>query len=418
MTLFAVHNFILALTPVQRLRSAGQFSTSANFEMWFLGLAGFFLVALAVVFMWSRYRAYALAKINPREKQLFFNLGQKAGLSSKEVAYLFRMAELLCLTDPEDIFNMPEGFTQMAAYLWEECLHKQGAEAAEALEVELVCLKQKLQFNTSEGSACGHFSSRQIPVGEEITIVRQLRGRPYELSATVIDNTETGLQVVMTTETEVSFGEVWQIEVAVGGGTWAFESTPVSYDGTSLMLAQSENLKFMRRRSFIRAAVNRKAYLAPFPFSCTVNGEESEIPFSSVSEATTPEATENIVLYPAVLKEMAGPELVFDSQMPFEIGNRVLVIFNLDDNGKDSTFRRQMSMKSYEKIIRDVGTVKKNQSNGERFWIHIDLVKLTNHEMNELVYATYATSKSNEPEPVTANAEVQQSQQLVQAEDD
>ncbi len=396
MTVLPIHQ-IIALTPMQRLRSAGQFESSPVFVMWFFGLAGVFLVALLIVFMCLRYRLYASVKINPRKKQMFFDLARKAGLSKKESAYLFRMAELLCLSDPEDIFESPGGFIEMAAYLWEECLHKQGEQAAEALEIELLCLKQKLQFNAYVESPSSRFSSRQIPVGEEITVIRPLYGRLYESVATVIDNTDAGLQVVMTIEAEISFGQIWQVQVPLGGGTWEFESTAVSYDGTALVLAHSENIRFMRRRSFVRVTVDRNAYIATFPFSCTVNDEGENSPFSSFSESQEPASTENLVLHPARLRQIAGPSLVLEAQVSLEIGDRVLVIFNLDDNeNKQASFRRQMSMKSYEKIIRDIGVIKKVQSSKEGVTAHIDLVKLSNHELNELVCATCEASKLTE----------------------
>ena len=148
-----IHNdLVLALTPVERYRSAGQFGSSNSLELWYLVVAVVAVVVLLIAFLLSRHHQSRLSEDNKRKREFFLFYARRSGFSDRQCEILYEMTKWPTVKNLEDIFIMPDAFENMAAYTWEQCLKKHGLDAAKSLQFEIQDIKVKLGFDTNANS--------------------------------------------------------------------------------------------------------------------------------------------------------------------------------------------------------------------------------------------------------------------------
>jgi hypothetical protein len=142
------------------------------------------------------------------------------------------------------------------------------------------------------------------------------------------------------------------------------------------IVEQSDGTKPVNRRRFARAAVRRQIFAAKFDSSEDVNNAKQQF---------LPE------FKPAVLTEIGGPGLRFESDMPVKKGDKMLVILGLERNGGRICEHLGTEFAySKKRLIRDIAVVRNIGEQAERRTIAVELVGLNDNEIDGLVKATNA----------------------------
>ena len=127
-----------------------------------------------------------------------------------------------------------------------------------------------------------------------------------------------------------------------------------------LTLSHSDNIRFVNKRRFLRVSVSKPALIASFPALKRDYGND-ELPQFKTGTIT----------------ELSGPGLRIMTDLDVKSGDRVLVIFELEE----------------DKIIEDVGEVRGVRDvAGSGISIGVELVGLNDTVVNELVKATNAAA--------------------------
>ena len=418
---------VRVLTPVERWKAAGRFSTSFMTEQWFIltGIAAIIILTVALL-MVSYNRAAQERKLT---MQLFVKYAERRGLSKRERQILLEIARKAGLKRVEAIFTMPRVFNNGAAKIVEESLARQGAEKSKWLRTELSFLREKLGFqkktSASIGSPAksGRLSSRQISIGKKLHITRRKIPDLVDIESTVIKNDNMELTVKLTTSLESKPGELWRARYYFGASVWEFDTSVVSCNGNVLALNHSDNIRFINRRRFLRVPVNKPAFIMRFPFVRTLGSSLTNV-FGN--KWGLPE------FIPATVTELGGPGLRIEAPLEVKTGERVLVAFSLDDEKdvdsipyqkdaslhailvqpgsaeQDSTHLRR-GKTTPSKIVEDIGEVRHITAIENGLSIAVELTGLSDSDVNELIRATNAASVRGGAEgqdaPDSANAE-------------
>jgi len=96
---------------------------------------------------------------------------------------------------------------------------------------------------------------------------------------------------------------------------------------------------------------------------------------------------------PAVVTELAGPGLCIESRLELKVGDRVLVVFRLDEE-EDQYGAPELEgdRKATSKIVEDIGEVRHVKAIQDGFSIAVELIGLRDSEVSELIRATSAAS--------------------------
>ena len=221
-------------------------------------------------------------------------------------------------------------------------------------------------------------SSSQIPVGKKVHITRRkARGGMDDIEATVVENTDTELAIKLAKDIKITFGELWCVRYYFGSSVWEFDSSVVSYDGNILVLNHSNDVRFINRRRFLRVSVKHSAFIAHFPFVKSIDAQTYGPP----------------EFVPAVVTELAGPGLRIESKLDVKTGQRVLVIFNLDQGqSRQSNPDDQSDEAATSKMIGDIAEVRHTKVIKNGLSIAVELTGLSDSDIDELIRATNAAS--------------------------
>jgi hypothetical protein len=171
---------------------------------------------------------------------------------------------------------------------------------------------------------------------------------------------------------KITFGELWRIRYYFGSSVWEFDTSVVSYDGNILVLNHNDDVRFINRRRFIRVPVKKQAFIAHFPFEKTLEPVWGPPEF-----------------VPAVVTELAGPGLRIESRLQVKEGERVLVVFSLDEEqGRNLTTANT----GISKIVEDIGEVRHTRAIPNGLSIAVELTGLSDSDINELIRVTNAAS--------------------------
>jgi hypothetical protein len=88
----------------------------------------------------------------------------------------------------------------------------------------------------------------------------------------------------------------------------------------------------------------------------------------------------------AIVIELAGPGLRIKAPLDVKVGDRVLVVFELGEE------QQQNSKTITTKIIQDIGEVRRAEAVQDGSSIAVELIGLSDSDMNELIRATNTAS--------------------------
>ena len=387
-----LNGITLALTPLERWEAAGQFNTNFMTERWFTLLMVFIIVVLTGLLVAVSYQQ-SLQRRKVSE-QLFVEYSERSGLNWRERQILFDIAVKAGLKRREAIFTMGNAFDRGAAKVTDKALSLgQTDEESKQLKMELSFLREKLGFHNRRVSSIGlgdrgkNFSSRQIPVGKKVHITRRKMRDSGDIESTVIENNDRELKVRLTTVVNVVAGEFWRVRYYFGASVLEFDSSVVSCTNDVLVLNHSDNVRFVNRRRFLRVPVRNPAFVARFPFSRTLPVE-----FDMSKEVSETERDSSSwgppEFFHGFVTELAGPGLRIEVPFKAEVGDRVLVVFRLDEEILGRGEKRMMRPKTIE----DIGEVRHTQAVQNGLSIAVELMGLSDSDINELICATNAAS--------------------------
>jgi len=342
-------------------------------------------------------------------EQLFFEQSEKRGLSTRERHILLEVASKSRLKQRNAIFTMQDAFDRGAAKLMEERLASQRpSEETDQLRVELSFLREKLGFQAagSPGSPSNptcrtspkKLSSRQIPIGKTIHITRRKAQSSASIESIVLKNTDVELVVRLAMPVQSTPGEYWRVRYYFAASVLEFDTSVIKCDGDMLAFNHSDNVRFVNRRRFLRAPVNKPALIAHFPFARTLPQAAIDRKDKNGSKATRASAKARSASWgapefiPAVVTELAGPGLCVEAPLKAKVGDRVLVIFRLDEqeNPDESPQKARKTVPS--KIVQDIGLVRHTKATQNGLSIAVELVGLTDSDVNELIRSTNQAS--------------------------
>jgi hypothetical protein len=391
-----INAVILTLTPIERWHALRRLNSGSTDHQRFILLivaAIIILTTLLIVISYSR-------RIKERKvaHSIFNNYAQRIGLSRREREILLDIAHRAKLNRIESIFTMVTVFDQCATELIKDIHARRGDKAGKILSAELSVLREKLGFEkknpilTGSAISSNKPSTKQIPKGKQLHMTRRKTSEQTEIESTVIENNDVELIVKLEASLESKPGELWSVRYYFGASVWEFETSSVSCYGNILVLNHSDNIRFVNRRRFLRVPVNKPTFIARFPFARIIQpmidgGRGIKRDSADVSANTwgPPE------FVPASVTELAGPGLRIEAPLEVKVGDRVLVILKLSEDeqkpGSKGTGKTEP-----EKIIEDIGEVRHTKSIKNGFSIAIELIGLSDPNINELIRATNAAS--------------------------
>lgn len=389
-------HFLLGLTPLERLDAIQKYHNDPSSHQWFVFIGLSIIAILAILLVISMYRR----KKNTRNASggLFDEYADAKGLTDREYRMLMNIAVCASLKRNEFIFTLPSAFDRQAAAMIEETLAKKGIEESRKLQTELDGLRDKLDFryyhspDMVEMTETETQSSRQIPLKKKIHIKRNHRTSNGDLEAMVINNSPEGLTLQLKAPVEIVFGQPWVCRYYSGRFVAEFNTTVLKCSGQIVMLQHNDHIRLVNRRKFLRVPTKQPAYVARFPFtkeaaadtalSRTKNGGAGR-------DAAGPEenAFQAPHFVPAIVTELGGPGLRITTTLPVNVGDRVLLMFKLDQHISSSAARS-----GNEKIIEHIAQVRHitNDENGAS--VALELVGLNDEGIDELIRATNEAS--------------------------
>ena len=372
-----LNDVVLALTPSQRWAAAGKFNDNSMSAPWLIPAGIIAIAALTVLFFWVSFKRSRQERKS--SEQLFLEYARKRGLSDRERQILLSIANKAGLKRNESIFTLTSAFERGVTEMKENFADNQTSEQARQLRTELSFLREKLGFRRQLSSSKSvtnkskKLSSRQIPVGKTLQMIRQKRDQePREVESTIVRNSDIELAVRLARPIKITFGELWRIRYCYGSSVWEFNTSVVSYDGDILLLDPRDNIRLINRRRFMRVPVKRQALVACFPFSKATESAWGPPEF-----------------IPAVVTELGGPGLCIESKLEVKKGERVLVILNLDE---EQAMNSRSANTGILKMVEDIGEVRSVKAVPNGFSIAVELTGLSDSDVDDLVRVTNAAS--------------------------
>ncbi len=384
------------LTPRERWEAMQGYETVMS-ERWFT-IGG--LVAIAFLSALLFYVTYRRKRQELRVSgRMFDEYARKCGLTVREKIMLREIARRAGVRRDESIFTLGSAFDRGAGRMVQEQLDGEPSpEQVRELRMELSFVREKLGFKMCPSPAAGtavadssQLTSRQIPAGRKIHMTRR-RDRDGEIEATVVENTDTELAVRMSCNVKVTFGEFWCVRYYFGASVWEFDSSVISFDGDVLGLAHSESVRFINRRRFLRVPVHRQGYVASFPFLAPRDETGAQRSRAAQPADGAGHGADGSwgppTFVPAVITELAGPGLRVEAPLKVKSGDRMLVIFNLDEDIEAGASASTGPYKHMGKIVENVGEVRHVTPTVEGSSIALELTFLSDAAVGELIRAT------------------------------
>jgi len=404
---FVLDGVFVALTPLERWYALRRLTSNFTLDhrMIFVCIAA--LILLVGLFLWVSFnQARQERKSTGRS---FIEYARQRGLSNRECQLLAIVANKAGLKRPESIFTMGSAFGIGAARVLEEGIGGERTDGdSELSKTEISFLREKLGFGkqpSATGESAGGpkvLSSRQIPAGKKLYVTRRKARASTDIEATVKRNSDAELAVTLTTPVKVIFGETWCVRYYSGASVWEFDTTVISYDGDTLVLNHSNNVRFVNRRRFLRVETRLRCFVAHFPFARVFAGSGGAGPDDGRTgrdmAGTSSDKWGPPEFVAGVVTELAGPGLRIESALAVDVGERVLVVFSLDEEDAD-LMRAEAGGQpaaagkvSAVRVVEDVGEVRHIRAAGNGFSIAVELTSLKDSDVDELICATNAAS--------------------------
>jgi hypothetical protein len=417
----------LGLTPAERWKAAGhQFQTSFVTERWFIAAAVIVLTALTLLLV--------VVSVQRRTRERkgaglpFFECAERRGLSARECSVLLEVSKRAGIRRSEDVFTDDVAFYRGAAKLMEDgaARGRTGGDS-ELLSTALFFLREKLAFQKQTALFAGasikskKLSSRQIPLGRRIHITCRAAKDSDDIEAIVMENDEKELTVKSAVPVKITFGELWRVRYCFGASIWEFDATIAACNGDILAFNHSDSIRFINRRRFLRVPVTEPALVARFPFSRMLFADAGSTVDHSGANPGMSDACGSIwgppEFVPAVVTELAGPGLRIEAPLEVKVQERVLVVMKLgEDDGRDAVLpRRHGDGKSGAlRIVEDIGEVRHIRPTENGFSIAVELIGLSDSDVNELIRATNMASLKGATQSQAISNSVQDRQEAAE----
>jgi hypothetical protein len=387
---------VLGSTPLQRWEALKNYNHSPAPNSW-TTIFGLSMIVLLIVLFFV-YRLYRLHQEKGSSSQLFTESARHKGLTDSEYQLLWEIACREGLKRNESIFSLPSAFDRGAAQLVDDAMMEWGIEKGQQVQAELVCLREKLGFRTASltefPSALdpGSVSTRQIPVKKKIHII--LPNATETCEATVIENKPDELCVSVEDPIEVVFGQVWRCHYYCGGLVWEFETTVTRCSSMQIALNHCDHIAFINRRRILRVPLRRPAFVASFPFTKVLAGRE---PVRRKKNADCPldptpdPVFEPPVFFPAMVTELGGTGLRIETQLKASVGNRVLLVFKLNESATDFSLESGPRT-ALDVIVEDIAIVRHLSAVDTGYSIALELTRVSEEGVDMLIRATNETA--------------------------
>ncbi|MBW8001537.1 MAG: hypothetical protein FVQ80_05895 [Planctomycetes bacterium] len=420
---------VASLTPAQRWQGAKRLRADVDVVRWFVLIGGSALVILSILFLIITVLRYI--ESHKFSKELFGEYCTRRGLSTRECQLLFRIANLAGLKRSGAIFTMSRAFDRQIDKLIDESLSVHGEDVSKQLRIELSILREKLGFKIRSSSSIGSsaskskkMSSRNIPIDKKFLMRSLAKPELGEIEADIVKSSSMELEIKVGDGAESKVGEKWCVRCNFGASIWEFDTAVVSCNGSNWSLRHSNNIRFINRRTFPRVPVNRPAFITRFPFIYAHSKDFKRVVGDNDTERELPVSVEFMKpeFSSAVITELAGPGLKIDTSLDLKVGEKVLVIFNLEEKqirrtvlkSEGELTKKDQGEDKYRKVItvitqvvRDIAEVRFVRKVENGFSVALELTGLTDSDVNELVRVTNASAiKSNdEKKDVSDNEE-------------
>lgn len=409
----SLFGLLAELTPIQRFEAARELSSGLSANRWFLILAVAAIVILAILFVFATlYRRKYEFKIS---RNTFSDYAKQRGLSAKQKDLLFRLADKVGFKRKEAIFNLPVEFERSASRIISETLSSEGTQKAFDMRKEIFEIRRKLGFNTyfTKGNnylKSSRTTSRDIEEGKEVYLTSLENSSIEDIKAVVVENNEMELKVKPSVLIDTSPGKHWRISYSSGAAVWEFDTTIFNVESNLITFSHSSEVRYINRRRFLRTKVDKPALIADFPFSRRIakkvhNGSQED---EQENEGTEKQYTINPPDFvSARVTELAGPGLRIETDINVDIGQRLLVVFELEKQHMQKKSKRKAE--STEKgndniliqevgVVEEVAEVKRKQSASGRNVIAVELVGLSDNILDDLVKATNEAAVKSDSE--------------------
>ncbi len=330
------------------------------------------------------------------EQKIFLSYAQQSGLDKEESRFLYNLAGKTGLKYLDSVLAVGANVEQKDDML----VSGRSSEEAKQVKNRLSFIREKLSYQRQLNAEktgllqSRNLSTKQIPVERKLYINRRGRNLSDGIEVTVTENTETELVVKLPKPIKIVFGEMWTIQYHFGPAVWEFESAIMSYDGNMLVFNHTDNVRYINRRKFLRVPVHIPACISEFPFTRNdlqmpqeAKGADAQNKVSAV-EFKLPQFA------PAVVTELAGPGLRIETSLQLKQGQRVMVMFAVDEKLKEGS-ASQGNIKPQIKQIEDIGIVRHIKPIENSLSAAVELTGLSDTEINELVKTTNAVSVKN-----------------------
>jgi len=410
---------LLGLTPVERWQAARRLNNSFISNYGFVLVTAIVLVVLITVLVWVSYsRILQGRKV---VEQSFINNATRRGLSSHEQNILRQIISHSGLEQGDSIFTTQDAFERGVAKLMQAIAAKHTPQESEQLKAGLSFLREKLGFKPSASPVSGNTrdaSTRQIPVGKEIQIERRKAHGSESIEAVVTENDDMAVTVKLAMSLRTKPGDIWRAHYYFGSYVWEFDTSVVRCNGDILVLNHSEDVRSINRRRFSRVPANRPALIASFPFFKTVeSGTDSgrghtKTKRRSASVLKSSWAVPEFV--PAVVTELAGPGLRIEAPLEVKAGDRLLIVFKLDDEGRKNSTSNKTSKATTSRIVGDLAQVRRCTALEKGFSIAVELVGLSDSDIDQLMQATKEASSKASAKDQDTSARTDSNEQTMQ----
>jgi hypothetical protein len=399
-TVTALQGRALALTPWERWTAAAKFNSGANAN------GSQYITIIGITILIVLLALLVKTSFNRRQKdrqlaaQQFLENVRRRNLSVREYHILLDIISHTRLRHKEAIFDNAKAFDAGAARILADNTGQEGPEWKERFLAELEFLREKLGFRKHKGldktpinknKGSHKLTTRDIPVGKSLRITRRLGHNANEITTTVVANTEANLTATLDLPIKVTFGEMWRAYCFFGASSWEFDTSVVSFEGNKLVLKHSTDVRFVNRRRFMRTPVSCPAHICCLPFAQVQNslvgtGETHGQPLELVEGWVT---------------ELAGSGLLLKTRLNVDLGTRVLVTFQLLDQ-RDPLFKK--GLVPVTRTIQDIGIVRRIDTTQGGFALGIELVGMTDTNVDELLRVSRLISFNEEAEEVLEDA--------------
>jgi hypothetical protein len=367
---------VLASTAIDRWKGMRQVSPRSIEEYSSLVAIGLLLLALILLLWWVTHKGQSVVRGPARD--LLSEGAARRGLGPRERQILLAIAVRSKLRRSYDIFMTPDAFDLGAAKLLEECARSRTSQECERLRNEMDSLRERMGYRTTgTGPQTKAGSSRSIPVGAAIELLRRQDPGAPALEATVVRNDELDIAVETGTPVESEAGEPWRVRYHFDKVVWQFDTSTVSCEDNRLVFNHPEQVRVVERAGTDRVVVNAPAAVARFSFIQSAAVEPSESAPMQWFE-----------LVHGTVTQLSDRGLQISSALSVRPGERVLVMFALTgEAGQAASGTGQV-----RHIVGHVGRVKHRQASVGGALITVDMADLADHEIDELMRLARASA--------------------------